>query len=116
MVAGVGRVAVAREPEVRARLKLAEQALDLLKNALVIFGQPIRRAPLSNCHAHAESFWRRFKAERPAGGNFPGPAEARLESSRHTACSTAERRSALGSRAPNRFEARRQTASQPCPV
>lgn len=63
VVAGVGRVAVAREPEVRARLKRAEQALDLLKKALVIFGQPSRRTPLSNCHAHAESFWRRFKAE-----------------------------------------------------
>ncbi len=45
LVAEVGSVEVARDPEVRAlraRLKRAEQALDILKKALVIFGQPTR--------------------------------------------------------------------------
>ena len=43
VVAEVGSVEVARDPEVRAlraRLKRAEQELDSLKKALVIFGQP----------------------------------------------------------------------------
>ena len=42
VVAEVGSVEVARDPEVRAlraRLKRAEQELDILKKALVIFGQ-----------------------------------------------------------------------------
>jgi hypothetical protein len=41
----VGSEEVARDPEVcalRARLKRAEQELDILKKALVIFGQPTR--------------------------------------------------------------------------
>ena len=45
LVAEVGSVEVARDPEVRAlraRLKRAEQELDILKKALVIFGQPTR--------------------------------------------------------------------------
>ena len=45
LVAEVGSVEVARDPEVRslrARLKRAEQELDVLKKALVIFGQPTR--------------------------------------------------------------------------
>ena len=45
VVAEVGSVEVARDPEVRAlraRLKRAEQELDILKKALVIFGQPTR--------------------------------------------------------------------------
>ena len=45
LVAEVGRVEVARDPEVRqlrAQLKRAEQELDILKKALVIFGQPAR--------------------------------------------------------------------------
>ena len=44
-MAEVGSVEVARDPEVRAlraRLKRAEQALGILKKALVIFGQPTR--------------------------------------------------------------------------
>ena len=44
-VAEVGSEAVARDPEVRAlraRLKRAGQGLDMLKKALVIFGQPTR--------------------------------------------------------------------------
>jgi transposase len=44
-LAEVGREEVARDPEVRAlraRLKRAEQELDILKKALVIFGQPTR--------------------------------------------------------------------------
>jgi transposase len=44
-VAEVGSEEVARDPEVRAlraRLKRAEQELDILKKALVIFGQPTR--------------------------------------------------------------------------
>ena len=44
-VAEVGSEEVARDPEVRAlraRLKRAEQELDILKKALVIFGQPPR--------------------------------------------------------------------------
>ena len=44
-VAEVGSEEVARDPEVRvlrARLKRAEQELDILKRALVIFGQPTR--------------------------------------------------------------------------
>ncbi len=43
LVAEAGSVEVARDPEVRAlraRLKRAEQKLDILKKALVIFGQP----------------------------------------------------------------------------
>ena len=43
LVAEVSRAEVARDPEVRtlrARLKRAEQELDMLKKALVIFGQP----------------------------------------------------------------------------
>ena len=43
LVAEVGSVEVARDPEVRAlraRLKRAEQELDILKKALVIFAQP----------------------------------------------------------------------------
>lgn len=43
LVAEVGSVEVARDPEVRqlrAQLKRAEQELDILKKALVIFGQP----------------------------------------------------------------------------
>lgn len=43
LVAEVGSVEVARDPEVRqlrAQLKRAEQELDMLKKALVIFGQP----------------------------------------------------------------------------
>ena len=45
LVAEVGSVEVARDPEVRqlrAQLKRAEQELDILKKALVIFGQPAR--------------------------------------------------------------------------
>ena len=45
VVAEVGSVEVARDPEVRALracLKRAEQELDMLKKALVIFGQPTR--------------------------------------------------------------------------
>ncbi len=45
VVAEVGSIEVARDPEVRAlraRLKRAEQELDILKKALVIFGQPTR--------------------------------------------------------------------------
>jgi transposase len=45
LIAEVGSVAVARDPEVRqlrAQLKRAEQELDILKKALVIFGQPTR--------------------------------------------------------------------------
>ena len=45
LVAEVGSVEVARDPEVRALralLKRAEQELDILKKALVIFGQPTR--------------------------------------------------------------------------
>ncbi|MGI4883931.1 MAG: transposase [Janthinobacterium lividum] len=45
LVAEVGSEEVARDPEVRAlraRLKRAEQALDILKKAWVIFGQPTR--------------------------------------------------------------------------
>ena len=45
LVAEVGSEEVARDPEVRAlraRLKRAEQELDMLKKALVIFGQPTR--------------------------------------------------------------------------
>ena len=45
LVAEVGSVEVARDPEVRqlrAHLKRAEQELDMLKKALVIFGQPTR--------------------------------------------------------------------------
>ena len=41
----VGSEEVARDPEVRvlrARLKRAEQEFDILKKALVIFGQPTR--------------------------------------------------------------------------
>ena len=44
-MAEVGSAEVARDSEVRAlrvRLKQAEQELDILKKALVIFGQPIR--------------------------------------------------------------------------
>jgi transposase len=43
VVAEVGSVEVARDPEVRAlraRLKRAEQELDILKKALAIFAQP----------------------------------------------------------------------------
>lgn len=45
LVADVGSEEVARDPEVRAlhaRLKRAEQELDMLKKTLVIFGQPTR--------------------------------------------------------------------------
>ena len=45
LVAEVGGVEVARDPEVRAlraRLKRAEPELDILKKALVIFGPPTR--------------------------------------------------------------------------
>ena len=45
LVAEVGSVEGARDPEVRqlrAQLKRAEQELDSLKKALVIFGQPTR--------------------------------------------------------------------------
>ena len=45
LVAEVGSVEVARDPEVRqlrAQLKRAEQELDILKKALVLFGQPAR--------------------------------------------------------------------------
>jgi transposase len=45
LVAEVGSVEVARDPEVRqlrAQLKRAEQELDILKKALVIFSQPTR--------------------------------------------------------------------------
>lgn len=45
LVAEVGSEEVARNSEVRAlraRLKRAEQELDILKKALVIFGQPTR--------------------------------------------------------------------------
>ena len=45
LVAEVGSVEVARDPEVRqlrAQLRRAEQELDILKKALVIFGQPAR--------------------------------------------------------------------------
>ena len=45
LVAEVGSVEVARDPEVRqlrTQLKRAEQELDILKKALVIFGQPAR--------------------------------------------------------------------------
>ena len=44
-MAEVGSEEVARNPEVRAlrvRLKRAEQELNILKKALVIFGQPTR--------------------------------------------------------------------------
>ena len=43
LVAEVGSVEVARDPEVRqlrAQLRRAEQELDILKKALVIFAQP----------------------------------------------------------------------------
>ena len=45
LVAEVDSVEVTRDPEVRqlrAQLKRAEQELDILKKALVIFGQPTR--------------------------------------------------------------------------
>ena len=45
LIAEVGSVEVARDPEgrqLRAQLKRAEQELDMLKKALVIFGQPTR--------------------------------------------------------------------------
>ena len=45
LVVEVGSAEVACDPEVRAlraRLKRAEQELDILKKALVIFGQPTR--------------------------------------------------------------------------
>ena len=45
LIAEVGSLEVARDPEVRqlrAQLKRAEQELDILKKALVIFGQPTR--------------------------------------------------------------------------
>ena len=45
LIAEVGSVEVVRDPEVRqlrAQLKRAEQELDILKKALVIFGQPTR--------------------------------------------------------------------------
>jgi transposase len=45
LMAEVGSEEVARNPEVRAlraRLKRADQELDILKKALVIFGQPTR--------------------------------------------------------------------------
>jgi len=45
LIAEVGSVEVARDPEVRqlrAQLKRAEQELDILKKALVILGQPTR--------------------------------------------------------------------------
>ena len=45
LVAEVGSVEAARDPEVRAlraRPKRAEQELGILKKALVIFGQPTR--------------------------------------------------------------------------
>ncbi|UOQ64834.1 transposase [Hymenobacter volaticus] len=45
VVAEVGSVEVARDPEVhqlRAQLKRAEQELDILKKVLVIFGQSTR--------------------------------------------------------------------------
>jgi len=45
LIAEIGSVEVARDPEVRqlrAQLKRAEQELDILKKALVIFGQPTR--------------------------------------------------------------------------
>ena len=60
-----------------------------------------------NCYdnAHAESFWRRFKAELLDGGYFPGLAEAKLEISHHIAYYNAEcRHSALGYQSPNHFE------------
>jgi len=44
-VVAVGSEEVGRDPQVRAlraRLKRAEQELDMLKKALVIFGQPTR--------------------------------------------------------------------------
>ena len=44
-MAEVGSEEVARDPEVRAlraRLKRAGQELDMLKKALVLFGQPTR--------------------------------------------------------------------------
>jgi hypothetical protein len=72
-----------------------------------------------NCYdnAHAESFWRRFKAELLDGGSFPGLAEARLEISYHIAYYNAERRhSALGHHSPNHFESQLQTTSQLCPA
>ena len=45
LAAEVGSVEVARDPEVRglrARLKRTKQEFDILKKALVIFGQPVR--------------------------------------------------------------------------
>jgi transposase len=45
LIAEVGSVEVARDPEVRqlrAHLKRAKQELDILKKTLVIFGQPTR--------------------------------------------------------------------------
>jgi transposase len=45
LIAEVGSVEVARDPKVRqlrAQLKRAEQEVDILKKALVIFGQPTR--------------------------------------------------------------------------
>jgi transposase len=45
LIAEVGSLEVARDPEVRqlrAQLKRAEQELNILKKALVIFGQPTR--------------------------------------------------------------------------
>ena len=72
-----------------------------------------------NCYdnAHAESFWRRFKAELLDGGSFPGLAEAKLEISHHIAYYNAERRhSALGYQSPNHFETHLQTTSQLCPA
>jgi putative transposase len=72
-----------------------------------------------NCYdnAHAEFFWRRFKAELLDGGSFPGLTEAKLEIIHHIAYYNAERRhSALGYLATNHFEIHLQTTSQLCPA
>ena len=72
-----------------------------------------------NCSdkAHAESFWRRGKAELLDGGRFPRLEEAKLEISHHMACYNAERRhSALDYRAPNLFQTQFKTTSQLWPA
>ncbi|MGI4884084.1 MAG: integrase core domain-containing protein [Janthinobacterium lividum] len=68
-------------------------------------------------NAHAESFWRRFIAERLAGGHLPRLAEAKPGVGHHTAYYNAERRrSSPGHLTPNHFETLLQTTSQLCLV
>jgi transposase InsO family protein len=89
------------------------------KQLLVRHGAVQSRSRRGNGYdnAHAESFWRRFKAELLDGGSFPGLTEAKLEISHHIAYYNAERRhSALGYLAPNHFETQLKTTSQFCPA